>query len=81
METGPSKNLGNLHLFQHWTEGLQLLHHIPHQVRIPVHRLGQLDQGIRTLLVDTFEPGGDGFGRYQEGPSVSLHTDCRHGNN
>ena len=28
-----------------------MLHHIPHEVRIPVHRLGQLDQGVRTLLV------------------------------
>jgi hypothetical protein len=66
MEAGPGKDLGDLYLSQHRTEGLQLLDHVPNKVRILVHRLRQLDQGIRTLLDHAFEPGGDGFGRYEE---------------
>ena len=48
MEAGPGKDLRDLHFSQHWTKGLQLLDHIPHEIRILVHRLGQLDQGIPT---------------------------------
>ena len=77
METGPGKDLGDLHFPEHRTKGLQLLDHIPYEIRISVHRHGQLDQGIRALLVDTFEPGGDGFGRYQESLGCLLQrTSC-----
>ena len=53
MQAGPAEHLGNLDLAHRWAQHLEPLHEIAHEVWELVHRLGDLNQGVLTLLINS----------------------------
>jgi hypothetical protein len=68
VETGASENLGDLHLSEWRTESLEPLNDVGHEFGKLVHRLGQPNKCIRSLLFESSHPGGDGERAHLEYP-------------
>src|SRR5713101_8287592 len=68
METRAGQNLGNLDLAQGRAEDPETLHEVADELRELVHRLGQADERIRPLLIETPHPRSDGERSHQEDP-------------
>jgi hypothetical protein len=66
VEARAGENLGGFHFPEDGTQDFQALHDVVHEVREFVHRLGQTDERIRTFLIESAHPRGDGERTYQE---------------
>lgn len=66
VEAGAAENLGNL-LFPHQqAEDLQSLHDITHAVGKLIGGLTGVNEGLRSCLVDSPDPGAEGLRRHQK---------------
>jgi len=65
MQPCPAQRLGNLDLAHTGTKSFQPLHDVTYKVGELVHRFAQLQQCIRTSLINAFHPGCNG-GRSQQ---------------
>lgn len=60
VKTRTRQYLGDLHSPHSGTEELQPPHDVANEFGEPVHRLGETDESIGSLLVEARRPGGDG---------------------
>jgi len=60
MEPRTGEDLGCFHLSKGRAQNLETPYEIGDEVREPVHRFGQADQGIRAFLLETPHPGSYG---------------------
>src|SRR5215510_3094718 len=69
MESRTGENLGGFHLPEGRAQSLETSYEIGDDVRKPVHRFGQTDKRVRTFLIETPHPRGDGEWADQENTS------------
>ena len=60
MQACAAQYLCDLELTQTWAQSFEPLQAMTHEVRKRVDRRADLSERIRSLLVESFHPGGDG---------------------
>src|SRR5436309_1857734 len=66
VKTGAGENLSEFHLPEGRTEDLEAPHEVGDEIGELAHRLGQADQCVRALFIETPHPGGDGEWAHEE---------------
>src|SRR5207249_2888597 len=66
VKTGAGENLSEFHLLEGRTEDLEAPHEVGDEIGELAHRLGQADQCVRALFIETPHPGGDGEWAHEE---------------
>jgi len=69
VETRAGKDLSSFHFPEGRTESFQAPHDVANELGKAIDRFGQLDERIRTFLLETPHPGSDGERAHQEDSS------------